>query len=66
MKTTVKHRAKKSKIPRRLDPEIVANILWFSKFTPLEKIAIYEEQRERVRRFKGRALECIKNTSSKK
>ncbi|MFA4827773.1 MAG: hypothetical protein WC855_07525 [Thermodesulfovibrionales bacterium] len=42
---TAKH-IRKHKIPRGLDPAIVENILWFSKFTPLEKIAIHEGFRE--------------------
>jgi hypothetical protein len=58
-------KARKPKIPKGLDPAIVENILWFSRFTPLEKIAIYEKQNEWVKRFKGLALKCIRDTSLK-
>jgi len=45
---TLKH-TKKIKIPKGLDPAIVENILWFSKFTPLEKIRYCEEQEKWVK-----------------
>lgn len=56
---TAKH-IRKSKIPRGLDPATVENILWFSRFTPLEKIAIYEKCFEKVRRLKTVALKTGK------
>lgn len=52
---TAKH-TRKYKIPRGLDPAIVENILWFSRFTPFEKIKIYEKCFERVRKLKSVAL----------
>ncbi|MCL5674397.1 MAG: hypothetical protein M1501_01465 [Candidatus Omnitrophica bacterium] len=51
-----KQTVKKFKKPKRLDPAIIENVIWFSKFTPLEKLAIYEKQCERVKKFKGLAL----------
>ncbi len=59
MKSPVKP-IRKSKIPRGLDPEIVSNILWFSRFTPLEKIAIYEKCLKKVKRLKTIALKTGK------
>lgn len=66
MKTAVRHKIRKYKIPRGLDPAIVENILWFSRFTPFEKIAIFRKQQKRVEMFRGLALKCTKNISLKK
>ncbi|MEK6582377.1 MAG: hypothetical protein AABZ25_08345 [Nitrospirota bacterium] len=49
MKTVVRHKIRKHKIPRGLDPAIVENILWFSRFTPIEKIRYCEEQEKWVK-----------------
>jgi len=53
---SARHAAKKIKFPRELDPAIVENILWFSRFTPLEKLEIFKKQQERVKAFRGLAL----------
>ncbi|MDO9288470.1 MAG: hypothetical protein Q7T83_06730 [Thermodesulfovibrionales bacterium] len=66
MRTTVRHKIRKHKIPRGLNPAIVENILWFSKFTPIEKLEIFKKQQERVKAFRGLALKCTKNISLKK
>ncbi len=67
MKTAARHKIRKYKIPRGLDPAIVENILWFSRFTPLEKLEIFREQQQRAEKFRGLALiRCIKNISLKK
>lgn len=66
MKTVVRHKIRKYKIPKGLDPAIVENILWFSRFTPLEKLEIFRGQQKRVETFRGLALKCTKNISLKK
>ncbi|KAF0145171.1 MAG: hypothetical protein FD156_1282 [Nitrospirae bacterium] len=66
MKTAVKRKTKRQEIPRGLNPAIVENILWFSRFTPFEKIAIFRGQQKRVEMFRGLALKCTKNISLKK
>ena len=60
MKTVVKRKTKRQGIPRGLNPAIVENILWFSRFTPIEKIKIYEKCFEKVRRLKSVALKTGK------
>ncbi len=54
------------KLYKEIDPDILENILWFRRFTPLEKIRIYYKQKERFLKLKGIALKCADNISLKK
>lgn len=51
---------------KEIDTDILENILWFRRFTPLEKIRIYYKQKERFLKLKGTALRCADNISLKK
>jgi len=51
----------KVRVEEVADKNIIENIKWFSQFSPLKKLAIYEREVKRSRKFRGLALKYYLN-----